>query len=120
MIDDASDLVTVEGVTKTVTRRTANVLRSDGIEVPGDDSTFETKMVVWPASGRERQLLPEGQRSRNAVGFVSIARLYAVRDKDRLPADRFDHDGTTFEVTRDDAWGHLVNVYSGLAIEVES
>jgi hypothetical protein len=118
MAVDASDLLAIEGKDVTVTRTAANAIGADGLFTAGSTTTFTARMVIWPASGRDRQLLPEGQRGNNAVSFVSSIRLEPTIAPSGRPGDRFSHDGYTFEVTRSSPWGELANVYGGVAVAV--
>lgn len=93
------DEITV--VSNTITDAGVDVylLRSELDPAGVEANTAHTMTAsVQPLRARERELLPEGQRSKEAIKIYTTTQLYTVREQDKKKADKVDWEGRTFEV----------------------
>jgi hypothetical protein len=72
-------------------------------------STFPARASVQPASGRDLQRLPEGDRDREALTVFTSAVLHT--------GDRFTYGGEAFEVGHVDRW-QAGNFHKAIASKV--
>lgn len=98
------------GVILTVKRTSAGSY-VDGIYVPGAESNF--KSVISPQQPTPKQLLvlPEGQRDKDIMMFISKKPLRTLSDRDGTPADIVVFKGREYEIIQLADWetfGHTI------------
>ena len=59
----------------------------DGLYVPGTASTFNTLVSPQQPSPKQLEVLPEGERDKDVMLFISKRFLRTVDDDNELPAD---------------------------------
>jgi hypothetical protein len=102
----------------TVTRRAARTV-VNGVYVPGDEETFTLRpAVVYPASGRQLALLPEGQRTSEAVTIFTKCQLRGAKDPAGYAPDRVTYRGTIYEIQLAGDWAAPGGYYHSLGVKV--
>lgn len=81
--------------TYTVTRHAVSTW-TDGEHVPGAETTFQIVASIQPITGRELEMLPEGDRNRGRLKCYTETLLQAG-EGDAVP-DRVEYKGTDYEV----------------------
>lgn len=73
--------------------------------VPGTSYT-ETEIIasIQPLSGRERELLPEGERTKEVVRVYTKYGLRQAIEKNNVKGDQVSYKGRLYEVKRVDTW----------------
>lgn len=72
----------------------------------GGCSTFQVVASIQPMSGRERLLLPEGDRSREFVHIWTSSPLQLGDIEKKTRGDSFDWNGKTYFVEKVERWGN--------------
>lgn len=75
------------------------------------------KAVVYPASYRELQALPEGKRTEETIHVITLTELRTAAEGQH-PADRLEYNGRVYEVASVKDWSANANFYSVLAVRV--
>lgn len=100
-----------------VTRRAAGTY-TNGLYTPGSTSSLTLDpAAVFPASPRDREVLPEGQRVGEVIVIFSRAAL-RIAEPGGVQADRVTYQFKTFEVSAVEDWATVGNYYRALAIKV--
>jgi hypothetical protein len=97
-------LISRFGTTYTV-RRYASGSLVKGRWVP-DASYTETEIIasIQPMSGRERELLPEGERTKEIIRIYTKHGLRQAMEKNNVKGDQVSYKGRMYEVKRVDTW----------------
>lgn len=83
----------------------------DGIYVPGATSSFFTLASVQQPSPKQLQVLPEGERDKDLMLFISKKKINTVSDRDSTEADVILRKGIRYKVIHSadwDAFGHTI------------
>ncbi len=91
-------------ITLAVTRRGVPVLGDNGEYTDGASSSILVRGLIYPARGREIQLLPEGRRNDLTMGFLSDVELLTA-EVGGGEGDLMSYQGDTFEALKVDPWG---------------
>ncbi len=76
-----------------------------GIWVDGAGvSTFLTRLVVQPTSGKSLQILPEGKRAKETLWVASTVELIVASQANGQNGDRFAYDGRNWEIQNRQNW----------------
>lgn len=84
--------------------------RAPGTEVYGDyvegaSSTYIAHpAIVYPASGRELEQLPEGQRTREVINVLTPREMLVAQDPAGNPGDLFQYQGGTYLIISSKYW----------------
>lgn len=103
--------------TLSIQRVGASVLTA-GFWVTPAAVALSVEAVVYPASGEDIMILPEGHRSEKIIAVASRTKLRTADDPDGVHADTFAYKGETFEVQTVRDWGDQGNYYWHLAVKV--
>lgn len=120
-LSDCVDLLARDTVTR---RRYADQsVSGEGLVVPGATTDLLFDAQVTPATGRDLQRLPEGQRTTRAIRVITTVELRtAVTDPgaatSRKRADAILYDDSQFEVQNVQAWTSQGGFYDAVATEV--
>ena len=109
MIDDFSDEITVTRDTKTG----KYVL---GEYVEGSQSQFKTLACVQPMQFDELLLLPEGERTKEALKIYLEAELFTVDETCQRKADIITYFGKLYEVHKVERWTQLIPHFKVIAV----
>jgi hypothetical protein len=96
----------------------AGVIGSDGYGIDNTTSTRNVRGILWPATGREAKLLPEGIQSSGVVAGCFVERLNHAQIPDGAPGDQIYFDGAWHEVHVCEAWAGLGNFYRIVAVRL--
>lgn len=96
----------------------AGVYGSDGMYIDNRSSTRNVRGTVWPATGREVQMLPEGLRTKATIAGCFVERLNHAQVPDGIPGDQIYFDGAWHEVQACEAWSGLGNFYRVIATRI--
>jgi hypothetical protein len=89
--------------TYTVTRPGAGTW-TNGLFVEGTASTFQIQASVQPASPKDLQRLPEGERTMNVIVIFTTTELLLASQAARTLSDRIAYRGANYEVEDVDVW----------------
>lgn len=98
------------GLILTVKRTTAGAY-VDGIYVAGSESTFRSLISPQQPSPKQLEILPEGQRDKDIMMFISKRPLRTLSDRDGTPADKVLFKGREYEIIQLADWetfGHTI------------
>ncbi|WP_223643946.1 hypothetical protein [Corallococcus sp. EGB] len=90
----------------------------DGVMVAAPEASFSILASVQPLSGRERQLLPEGQRSEERLLVVTATELRAADVSASREGDVLVYRGESFEVEAVERWDELGGFWKARAAKV--
>ncbi|MBN8472333.1 hypothetical protein JYJ95_38010 [Corallococcus exiguus] len=90
----------------------------DGVAVEAAGESFSILASVQPLSGRERQLLPEGQRSEERLLVVTATELRVADVSARREGDVLVYRGEDFEVEAVERWDELGGFWKARAVKV--
>jgi len=116
-----TNIVVSSGVSQadnTISARTDGYV--DGLFDDGTSSTFDIVISAQPLTGRELQILPEGERTRRYMKGYTATRLYTASQSSASKADRLVFDSTTFEVQAVEVWNGDLTHYKVMLAEVKS
>tara|TARA_R110000744_G_scaffold20470_1_gene53738 strand:- start:10029 stop:10382 length:354 start_codon:yes stop_codon:yes gene_type:complete len=85
----------------------------DGLWVDGTPTIFKTLCSPQPASAKERQILPEGDRDKDIFKFITKKPLRGVSDRDELSADIVIFKGNRYTILSPADWdlyGHTTSL----------
>lgn len=82
-----SEALDLDTCLKLVVERTAVGSYVDGIYSPGSVSTFKSLISPQQPTPDQLQILPEGERDKDIVMFISKRKLRTTDDKNNLIAD---------------------------------
>lgn len=108
---------------QTVTRRRYGAWTRDaaGYQVRGVPADLAIRAVVAPASPRQLELLPDGERSRQVLSVIADTELRVADQHAGLPADEVVRDGVSYTVQVVDEWpalGPIPRSWQALAVRV--
>lgn len=103
--------------TLTITRTGAGSY-TNGVYSGGATSSIVVQAIVWPATHKELQLLPESLRSRASLGIISKDTIRSANDPAGYQGDRFTFDGSIWEIQSVSSWSAQANFYHGIASKV--
>jgi len=105
--------------TVSLTRYPIGTRGTDGRFVPGTAVVTSIEATVQPASGRDMQTLPEGERQKRGIKLYTTTLLkLADQDAKRL-ADRIAYDSETFEVRHVEEQPRIIPHYKALALRID-
>ena len=81
-------------------------------------TNVSARFVIWPSSGREIRLLPEGFRTFESITFVTVTPLQENIDPDNAYPDEFVYRGSTWSIQAADNWGAKAGYYMGVAVKL--
>lgn len=84
-------------ITVTV-RRQSPLSYVNGEAVRGSESTFTALVSIQPMSGREREDLPEGYRTKRVSKLYTRSDLHVLDVDTATPGDIVEYDGTDWEI----------------------
>ena len=84
--------------------RRAEAQLLDGRAQPPTETPISIVAACFPASGKDRELLPEGARVSEARVIFSVAELKVGGDGSGYLPDRLVIDGATYEVKLSERW----------------
>lgn len=99
----------------TVTRKGASTYTNGRASSPVP-TTFATKLVVQPVSGRELERLPEGLRERELLSVWSPVELRTGAEEHE--PDTIAIDGATYSVEKVEPWDKLGGYWRAIAAKV--
>lgn len=114
MLDVSSAIAMLATGTYPVTRTAAGTYVG-GSYVPGATVSLTVEAVVVPASGRQLERLPEGQRSKDTIAIYSPTELRTA-SVDGPPADRLTWQGASYEVQSVKPWNEAGGFFEALAV----
>lgn len=76
----------------------------DGIYVPGTTSIFNTLVSPQQPTPKQLEVLPEGERDKDVMLFISRRALRTVDDDNNLPADIVIFRNERYKITRLADW----------------
>lgn len=89
----------------TITRRAAGAHdEATGIWTPGASSTLEVDAVVQPVTPRDLQMLPEGERTKEAIALFTVAALVTSDVGSAVEADQVAWSSRTWRVALVEDW----------------
>jgi hypothetical protein len=94
--------------TYTVTRTAADTY-TNGVKVAGATSNVSIVASVQPLSGRDLQVLPEGQRADETLVLYTATQLF-TRTPSQAP-DSISIDGSTYEVFKVETWNYIGEIH---------
>lgn len=98
-------------------RRGHTALDANGFIVTVAPSRVTIKAVVYPATGRDMEVLPEGKRGEETIHVISTADLRTAVPGS-YPSDQIEYQGKTYEVSMFKDWNANARFYSVLATRV--
>ena len=81
-------------------------------------SSVPITAVIWPSTGRESRLLPEGFRTIEARTILTSSLIRGAESPDVNYGDRFTYEGDIWEIQVLDAWAAKANYYLGVATKI--
>lgn len=107
------------GETGAITRRRyAAGSYVDGLRVEGASADVALDAVVWPATPKDLLLLPEGQRTEEIIGVITVEELRTADRTDGIAADEVLWQGRTYSVLRCSNWLQQALFFHSLATRV--
>lgn len=100
-------------------RRGHTALDGDGFISTAAPQRVQIKAVVYPATGRDVMVLPEGKRGEETIHVISVADLRGP-SPGANPADQIEYQGKTYEVQTLKDWSANARFYSVLATRVNT
>ena len=100
-VSEALDMDT--GIVLTIKRETGGGY-IDGLWVTGTFLTFKTIGSPQPASAKELQILPEGDRDKDVFKFITKKPLRALSDRDNISADIVIFKGAEYTIISQGDW----------------
>lgn len=76
----------------------------DGIWVDGTISTFKTLASPQPATAKDRQILPEGDRDKDIFKFITKKPVRGLSDRDDQSADVIIFKGKRYRIVSPADW----------------
>lgn len=80
----------------------------DGVWQPGTSATLTVNASVQPTTPDEMQMLPEGERDRQAFTLYSDTELLVSNDNTQQPSDRVQIDGATYKASARAPWQNSI------------
>lgn len=108
-VSEALDSDTAEIIT--VIRDSGAGSYIDGLYVKGETTTFKTFASVQQPTPRQLEMLPEGERDKNPLLFISKKPLRTTSDRDNVIADIVLYKGNRFKIVSVGDWssyGHTM------------
>ena len=100
-----------------ITRRAAGTF-TNGLYVAGTTSTVYAQANIQPASIRDLETLPEGQRNKETIAIYSKVELYPAVENS-IQGDLVTHSSKTYEVKQVRDWLETAGVFKSLAVKVD-
>lgn len=88
----------------TVKRKTGGT-HVDGLWVPGVESTFVSMISPQQPTAQEILVLPEGERSKDVMKFISKRVIRQADDKSAVEADVVLYDSKEYKIIKAEKWG---------------
>ena len=107
-VNEAIDTDTAELIT--VIRVTGSAY-IDGIYTRGTETTLKMLASVQPLTGRELQALPEGERAKELLKFISKRVIFSGDDRTELSADIVVHDNKRYKIINSGNYMLMKNNY---------
>lgn len=85
--------------------RTASGSYVDGKYVPGATSTFKSLISPQQPTPKQLEVLPEGERDKDVMLFISKKKLRTIDDKNNILPDRVLFDGAKYKIIQLADWG---------------
>jgi hypothetical protein len=98
-------------------RRGATTLDGNGFVVKATPQRDKITAVVYPATGKDVQVMPEGKRTEEIIKVISTSELRTERPGFH-PSDQIEYQGKTFEVSAQADWSANAGYYSVLCTRV--
>lgn len=117
---DFADVVAAFDPEDIVIKRYGAATHANGYATRPAPSDIDAKAVIWPTTGAELRLLPEGMRVQEARTLVTTTPLKYALESNAAHADRFDYDGATWEIQTVAAWAVKAGYYLGIATRLEN
>lgn len=100
-------------------RRGHTTLDADGFIVTAAPQRVQIKAVIYPATGRDVEVMPEGKRTEEIIHVISTTELRTA-SPGANPSDQIEYQGKTYEVSLLKDWNANANFYSVLATRVNT
>lgn len=118
MIDALSLIQNIGGEVVVFSRRAVGSY-VNGVWVPGALSTVTATVSIQPASARDRQILPEGDRTRETVRVYSPVELKTTLEGSSAQApDEFTWQGRLYRVKSVERW--IGDFWKAIAVAVNA
>lgn len=116
--DLGPELVATFATHKPVTRvrRGASTV-AHGFTTEAAPSRAAIEAVIYPASYRDMQVLPEGKRTEESLHVISTAELRTALEG-QYPADRLEYQGRVYEVAQVKDWNANAGFWSVIAVRI--
>lgn len=120
ILADLSDVVAEFAAPRTVTRASsASSYDANGRPVAGGTTTITVNASVQPTSGRDLQLLPEGERTKESLTFFATSELRTSDPETGTPADRVAYGSKNYEIQSVQDWSELAGYWRAVGMKVE-
>lgn len=116
---DAIDCVSP--ATATVTRFTSvgSYSAVTGRWIDTTTTTLSIKMSIQPVTGRELDILPENDRTREVLRIFTKTQLFGLSASNGQKPDRFAYLGRNYEVHNVEDWSAVAGFYDCLAVKMD-
>lgn len=114
MIDLSNSIALLATGTYPLTRGSAGSFVG-GDYVPGATVAMTIEAVIVPASGRQLERLPEGQRTKDVIAIYSPTELRTASVAG-APADQVEWSGAQYQVQSVKAWNEAGGFFEALAV----
>lgn len=74
---------------------------------------------VQPMGGKQKQTLPEGDRTREAIHIWATSQMRPVERENGKPGDRVEWEGKEYEIINVQDWSYNGNYWEADAVKVE-
>jgi hypothetical protein len=98
-------------------RRGATTLDGNGFVIKTAPMRTQITAVIYPATGKDVRVMPEGKRTEEIIKVISTSELRAELPG-VYPSDQIEYQGKTFEVSAQADWSANANYYSVLCTRV--
>ena len=96
---NAVQLINKHGKTVTLIRSSsAGTISDGGRYTKGTETESEIKMFAYPASGRDLEVLPEGERTKEYLSGLCYDEVRMVSRSAKTQADKIETNGKTYQV----------------------
>ncbi|MEL6347045.1 MAG: hypothetical protein AAFV53_28280 [Myxococcota bacterium] len=103
----------------TLFRYAPQTIGADGYPVDQAPVGVLIQANVQPAEGKDLEILPEGDRSKEVVRYSTLTEVRTVEQSAGTQADVLEVNGVRYEVKSADWWGGVRPHCEGLAVRVE-
>ena len=104
MTINVSEALCTDTAKAVTVRRTSTGLYTDGIYNKGSSSTFKTICSVQQPTPKELQSLPQGERTKDILKFISKKKIRTGSAKEGISADVVLHKGKEYKIISSADW----------------